>query len=128
MRRLQVSMAALAAVALAGVLVNAQPTIAVQAACLHGPNEVPDQLARRQRALALTRLINSLQVEAQTRMQAYQALDKLMVAAETPEGFTVHLVTDGESFAFSVKDTLDPCHYVVFSDQEQLIYVGQGLR
>jgi hypothetical protein len=128
MRRLQVSTAALAAVALAGVLVNAQPTIAVQAACLHGPNEAPDQLARRQRAVALTRLINTLQLEALTRMQAYQALDKLMVAAETPKGFTVHLVSDGASYAFSVKDTLDPCHYMLFSDQEQLIYVGQPLR
>ena len=128
MRRRQVGMAVLFSVALAGGLVNAQPTIPGQPACLHGPNEAPDQLARRDQAVALTRLINSLQHDALDQTQTYQTLDRLLVTGSTPKGFTVHLVSDGASYAFSVKDTLDPCHYALFSDQDQLIYVGRGLR
>ena len=39
-----------------------------------------------------------------------------------PEGFKARMSTDGASYAFSVKDTLDPCHFALFSDQDGLIY------
>lgn len=128
MKRLKVSIAALVSVALAGVLVNSQPNPAAQPACLHGANEAPEQVARRQRALSLTRLINSLQNDALGQTRAYQALDKLLASAWNPEGFTVHLVTDGASYAFSVKDTVDPCAFGYFSDERGVIFVGQAIR
>jgi hypothetical protein len=47
-----------------------------------------------------------------------------------PSGFTTQLVIDatGSEYVFSVKDNQDPCHFTVFSDQEQLIYTAQPLR
>jgi hypothetical protein len=49
--------------------------------------------------------------------------------AAIPEGFAVHLATDGSTgYVFSVKDTLDPCRFALFSDQAGLIYTGEPLQ
>jgi len=128
MRRRQVSLAALTAFVVAGVFMTASLIGAQQPACLHGASEAPEQQARRERALGFARLINSVEIGHHTQTHPYQPLDKLHEGTETPpDGFAVHLVTDGASYAFSVKDTVDPCHYGVFSDQDQLIYVGHVL-
>jgi hypothetical protein len=39
-----------------------------------------------------------------------------------PDGFRVQLNIDGTTYAFSIKDTLDPCLFAVFSDQTGDIY------
>ena len=128
MRQLQVGIAAIVALALAGVLASMELVTAQQPACLHGQNEAPDQVARRQRALGFTRHINTLQAAAYSRTQAYPSLAQLPVVEAIPQGFVVHLVSDGPSYAFSVKDTLDPCRFGYFSDQDGVIYVGQVIR
>jgi hypothetical protein len=128
MRRVQVGLAVVTALVVAGVLVAARPLAARQQACLHGANEAPDQLARRQRAVGFTRHINTLQLAAHGQMQTYLPLDKLPVTETMPDGFAVHLVSDGANYAFSVKDTADPCRFGFFSDQSGLIYSGQAIR
>jgi hypothetical protein len=129
MQRIQVSMAAIASLALGGALMNIRPTSAQQQpTCLHGQNEAPDQLARRQQALRLTRHINTLQAAAHGRTRAYQAIATLPVVEPVPQQFVLNLASDGASYAFSVKDTLDPCRFGYFSDQDGLIYVGQVIR
>src|SRR6266849_289198 len=118
MRRLRVRIGAIVALALAGVLVNMEWVAAQQPACLHGQNEAPDQVARRQRALGFTRHINTLQAAAYGQNQVYPTLAQLPVVEAMPQGFAVHLASDGPSYAFSVKDTLDPCRFGYFSDQD----------
>ena len=126
MKSVQVGIAAISALALTATLMNERPLTAQQPACLHGPNESPDQLARRRAALGITREINGLQA-AFRRTPAYQPLAQLPVSG-IPAGFAVQLVTDGTTYSFSVKDTLDPCRFGFFSDQDGLIFVGEVIK
>jgi len=49
--------------------------------------------------------------------------------ALTPAGFTVQLNSDGDTYSFSIKDMLDPCHYAVFSGRiVSLSFVEVDLR
>jgi len=101
---------------------------AQQPACLHGQDEAAAQQARRRGALALTRQINSYEVVAQQRTQTYQSPVSLPNLMATPAGFEVHFAADGATYAFSVKDTLDPCAFAYFSDETGVIYAGQALQ
>jgi hypothetical protein len=58
----------------------------------------------------------------------YQVLNALPNLSAPPQGFAVHFATDGSSYAFSVKDTLDPCAFAYFSDETGVIYTGQALQ
>ena len=40
-----------------------------------------------------------------------------------PRGFQAQMTTDGASYAFSLKDTLDPCRFAYFSDQDGVVYL-----
>jgi hypothetical protein len=40
----------------------------------------------------------------------------------TPAGFQVQFHLDGPRYAFSIKDTRDPCGYAIFSDQDAEVY------
>lgn len=97
-------------------------------ACLHGDNEAPEQRARRVAALTLTRDVNTTQATAVSTRGGYQPLPSLTLNRPTPEGFRLQLSTDGTSYAFSVKDTLDPCLFAFFSDQSGIILVGQAIQ
>jgi len=100
-----------------------------QQACLHGENEVPEQRARRVQALALARQINTNQYGvAMSKTKAFQAIGNLELTAPTPEGFELRLTTDGNAYAFSLRDTTDPCLFGFFSDQEGLIYQGRVIQ
>ena len=59
--------------------------------------------------------------------RSYLQLGDLPVGS-APTETTVQLSTDGETYAFSIKDNLDACHGAVFSDQAGVIYVGAPLR
>jgi hypothetical protein len=120
--------ATLVALAIPGVIDGTRSVIAQQDACLHGAGETPDERTRRQQALRLTRDINTQQAAAFPRSNGYAALDQLTLAAPVPQGFVVHLATDGRRYAFSVKDTFDTCGFGYFSDDTGRIYVGEGLR
>lgn len=98
-------------------------------ACLHGDDESPEQRARRVAALALARDVNTM--EAMTAAKAkgvYQPLANLALNRPTPDGFRLQLITDGSGYAFSVKDTLDPCMFAFFSDQSGVILVGRVIQ
>jgi hypothetical protein len=51
----------------------------------------------------------------------------LAVGAE-PAGFRAQLTTDGTTYSFSVKDTVDACHFALFSDEQGVIYTARPLR
>jgi hypothetical protein len=99
-----------------------------QPACLHGENESSDQATRRQQALRLARQINTMESRAHAQTRTYQPLQQLSLTEGVPQGFVMHLATDGTAYAFSVKDTTDACRFGYFSDQDGLIFVGQALR
>ena len=123
----QMSIVAVMALVLTGSVPNLRHVTAQQPACLHGQNEVPDQLARRRAALGLTRLINGLQAANFNGTPAYQPLAQLPITG-IPAWFAVQLVTDGTTYSFSVKDTLDACRFGFFSDQDGFIFAGEVIR
>ena len=90
------------------------------------PSSECSSWVRRSEAIRLARNINSLENGARVRSKRFVALSDLQVAA--PEAFEVQLSTDGATYTFSVKDTADPCHRAVFSDQVGVIYTADPLR
>jgi hypothetical protein len=95
--------------------------------CLHSQPEAPAQRARRQLALKMAREINLAESvyrpKPNFRQQpSYRPLRELANISPVPAGFTVQLSTDGPTYTFSVKDSLDACEYAIFSDQDQGIY------
>ena len=101
---------------------------AQERACLHGPSETAAQAARRQAAVAFARLVNATEARAHDQAQAYYTLSDLHTIPTAPEGFKSQLSSDGVSYTFSLKDTLDPCHFALFSDQDAMIYSATPLR
>jgi hypothetical protein len=100
-----------------------------QLACLHGDNESPEQRARRAQALALAREINGNQFNvAMQKTGAFQPIANLELTMPTPPGFDVRLTTDGKAYAFSLRDTTDPCLFGFFSDQQGLIFQGRVIQ
>lgn len=106
------------------LLIAAVATASAQE-CLHGSSETAAQKARRERAIDMAVRINLAQgiitgPAPQTRR--YRRLDELVNIPPTPAGFDLRFYTDGSTYAFFLKDTLDPCRYVVFSDQDKRLY------
>jgi hypothetical protein len=93
--------------------------------CLHGPNEVAAQRIRRQAAIRVVQQINAAQTRiVGPRTSPYRPLEQLSNIPPTPAGFRLQFTTDGATYAVSLKDTLDPCGYAIFSDQDKSIYEG----
>ena len=93
--------------------------------CLHSRSEDAAQRSRREQALTLAQAINRAENPARVvpgKPPSYKPLDQLSELPPAPEGFSVQLNTDGNTYSFSVKDTLDPCHYAIFSDQDRYLY------
>jgi hypothetical protein len=94
--------------------------------CLHGPSEQSNERARREQAVKMAEDINRAEhigaalIPGQRR--TYRPLDQLSNVPPTPAGFRVQFETDSATYAFSLKDTLDACHYGIFSDQDSWIY------
>jgi hypothetical protein len=97
--------------------------------CLHGQDEQPTDRSRREQAVRVARLINRAEGSVSFRgslPRRYLPLDDPRVAyfaiPSAPEGFRLQFYTDGEGYAFSLKDTRDRCGFAVFSDQDNRIY------
>jgi len=95
--------------------------------CLHSQPEAPAQRVRRQLALKVAREINfaesAYRAKPNFRQQpSYRPLRDLANISPVPDGFTVQFYTDGPTYTFSMKDSLDACEYALFSDQDQGIY------
>ncbi len=93
--------------------------------CLHGSTEAPVQKARRDAAIQFATRINVAQgiiLGPGPQNRRYRPFQELTNLPPTPEGFELQFHTDGSSYSFSIKDRLDPCRYVVFSDQDKYLY------
>ena len=96
--------------------------------CLHGSAEASDQAARRRAALQLARQVNTTEAQAHQQGHTYYALSDLPGLVSEVNGFKVQLSTDGGSYTFSLKDTLDACRFAYFSDQDGVIYTATPIR
>lgn len=98
----------------------------VPPACLHGPSEAPANKTRREQALALAQRLNRAENESPAVVPApgrtYRPLEQLQNVPPTPAGFKLQFYTDGSTYVFSLVDTRDPCHYAIFSSQDQWVY------
>ena len=93
--------------------------------CLHGSSEQPNQRARREQALKMARQINQAEHAGAVlppSPRTYRPLDQLPNIPAAPDGFKLQFYTDGPTYTFSLKDTLDACHFAIFSDQDSGIY------
>jgi hypothetical protein len=100
-------------------------TPARQTQCGSAPTE--EQVARRRAAITTARQINTAEAQAFSAGRKYFPL-ALLKGVTVADGFDAQVSTDGESYAFSVKDSKDECHAAVFSDQKGLIYTGMPLQ
>ena len=92
--------------------------------CLHGPSERPGDRSQREQALRFAAEVNAAEfaiVGARVSPHRFRPLTELKLPLPPP-GFSLQLQTDGETYSFSLKDTLDPCYYAIFSDQDRRIY------
>jgi hypothetical protein len=92
--------------------------------CLHGSPEKADQRARRMEALAFAKQLNTLEAAGKMQAQNFYPFEDLPLLPKLPDGFKPKMSTDGFSYAFSVKDTLDPCGFAYFSDQDAIVYAA----
>ena len=128
MRTTIIGILTLGAIAIVAVAPGSN-VFAQQPACLHQAGESADQLARRQQALRMARVINSVQATARAVSGAYQPLTNLPGGAPaSPQGFVAHLAVDPNGYAFSIKDSTDPCGFAYFSDQDGVIFAGEFIR
>jgi len=99
--------------------------------CLHGSNETPAQKARRDAAIQLATRINLAETVTsgpRSPNNRYRPLNELTNIPATPQGFELQFHTDGNTYSFSIKDRMDPCRYVVFSDQDKFLYEAIARR
>ena len=95
--------------------------------CHHTDNATQADRDRASQAVALARAINAAESEMAKRLGKYQPVTSLSALPTAPNGFKVYLYADRTGYLFSLKDTLDPCHFAVFSDVAGLIYQQSAL-
>ena len=118
-------MAALSVMAIATTS-SAQGGGARLAACLHGQNETSEHAARREKAIKVAHAINAAEVVTvgpQSSRPKYRRPGDLNLPP-LPQGFALQFNTDGVTYNFSIKDTLDACHFAIFSDQDKFVYTA----
>jgi hypothetical protein len=87
----------------------------------------PADAQRRQAAVRFARVVNGEEARFHTQNQRYGQISDLGVDA-APDGFRAQLSSDGSSYTFSIKDTVDACHFALFSDQQGVIFAAQPIR
>lgn len=91
-------------------------------ACRHDEHAQQADRARRQQAIALAKAINEAEGMVAERTRIYRPLGELRNLPPGPHGFVVRLYTDGAGYLLSIKDSLDPCRYGIFSDETTFLY------
>ena len=91
-------------------------------ACLHDDRERPSDRDRREQALSLAKAVHEAEGMAAERARLYVALPQLRGLPRTPRGFELRLYTDSHGYIMSLKDSLDPCRYGIFSDEAGILY------
>jgi hypothetical protein len=90
--------------------------------CLHGADETSSERARRLTALQIVREINAAQVRLDRERGTYVPLGQATAVGRIPLGFVFRVTFDQWGYAVSAKDTLDPCGFSFFSDQDGVVY------
>src|SRR5580704_3897187 len=90
--------------------------------CRHNNSETAADRTRREQAISLARNINIAEARIVERTRNYVPMTKLGTLPKAPVGFELRFYSNAKSYAFSIKDTSDICHYAVFSDQDGLLY------
>jgi len=100
--------------------------------CLHGPSEQPNHRMRREQALTLAQAINRAESnrlgQPPSIPKRYRPFAQLENLPPAPADFKMQFYTDGPTYTFSLKDTLDQCQYAIFSDQDRGIYQATAER
>lgn len=97
----------------------------IAVSCRHEQPSAADK-ARRAGAVALARAINAAQMDSLRRARKYEPVANLSNLPPTPDGFKLDLYVSEAGYIFSIKDTLDPCSFAVFSDASGLLYQQSG--
>ena len=92
------------------------------ASCLHDAHAREGDRNRRAQALALAKAINTAEADAVRQTRQYHPVAGLRNLPAVPPGFALKLFADRDDYVFAVKDTLDPCHYAIFSDSAGFLY------
>lgn len=108
------------------ILVAAGSAAAQQRDCLHGPLEASGDRARREQAVELAHAINRAEAAVFRPGQrgSFVPFEQLNGLPPTPEGFKVQFHLDASTYTFSLRDTLDPCRFAIFSDQTAYVYAA----
>jgi hypothetical protein len=116
------------AVLVAVIAVTAARVPAQTKPCLHGASEKAEQRTRRLAALEFAKKVNLLEGAGHFQAQRFFMIEDLPTLPPVPQGFTAQMSNDGGSYAFSLKDTLDPCAFAYFSDQDAIVYSATPVR
>lgn len=111
--------------------------------CLHGPDATPEQQQRRSQAIGAARYVNTAQSNQPGRRdRAYLTHEALAALPPRGSGPTLDLTPGNEilpgwqlalnptegGYWFMIKDTTDPCHFALISNQEGIIYTARPIR
>ena len=95
--------------------------------CLHRQAAKQEDRARRAQALTLAKAIHVAEAGVVRRTRQYESLENLPTLPAVPAGFQLSLYAGRAGYIFSIKDTLDPCRFAVFSDASGLLYEQSAL-
>ena len=121
------------------------PTFAQQ--CLHGPNETPEQRARRREAVSVARAVNTIQVnqpgQNEKRFLRHEELAtspyvtnqktslrsfNFAPGQEVVPGWELMMDVSDAGYWFMVKDKTDPCGFAYISNVTGIIYTAEPIR
>ena len=97
----------------------------IPVSCRHDRPSAVDK-ARRAEAVVLAKAINAAQMENLRRARRYESAANLRNLPPLPSDFRLDLYVSDAGYIFSIKDTLDPCSFAVFSDAGGLLYQQSG--
>jgi hypothetical protein len=115
--------------------------------CLHGANETQEQRTKRKQAVAVARVVNSLQASQPGAAQK-RYLRQEELAAFLPEqaftewvqrpnftpneevlpGWQLKLDVSTDGYWFIIEDKTDPCRFAFISNTAGIIYTAEPIR
>ena len=115
--------------------------------CLHGSAESPEQQARRQQAVRVARVVNTIQANQpggwEQRFLRHEELAASPVSSRQPEsvkpfnfapgqevapGWDLTLNVTDKGYWFMVKDKTDACGFAYISNSAGVIYRAEPIR
>ncbi|HET9833861.1 MAG TPA: hypothetical protein VFP91_19195 [Vicinamibacterales bacterium] len=116
--------------------------------CLHGPNETPEQAARRTDAINAARAINTIQanhkgngyfrhedlpsspwaVQMRQSPNPFAKRLSLLPGTEILPGWTLMFDVGFDNYWFKITDKTDPCGFALISNQAGIVFVAEPIR